>query len=149
MILFLDFDGVLHPETTVASSELFCRLPLLQSVLDKHPEVEIVISSTWRLSRTVEQLRQLFSAHLAARIVGATPRLDSTNLVDSLASYPRHREVVGWLREQKRSYEEWVVLDDKPWLFRPFLPNLLVVPGETGLTPQLCAQLHNRLKHSN
>lgn len=62
MFLFLDFDGVLHPEPLYGDGELFCRLPLLEALLREFPEVSIVVSSTWRDTRTVEELRKLFSA---------------------------------------------------------------------------------------
>ncbi|HQV73578.1 MAG TPA: hypothetical protein PLY64_11455, partial [Dokdonella sp.] len=43
-IIFLDFDRVLHPDGV----GLFSKLPLLESFLSRMPEVEVVISSTWR-----------------------------------------------------------------------------------------------------
>ncbi|WP_205895069.1 HAD domain-containing protein [Metapseudomonas otitidis] len=51
MILFLDFDGVLHPEydgQATPADVVFCHLPRFEAVMRDHPEVEIVISSTWR-----------------------------------------------------------------------------------------------------
>ena len=56
MIVFLDFDGVLHPEfdpddpeRPKQNSDLFCRLPLIEAVLREFSQVEIVISSAWRM----------------------------------------------------------------------------------------------------
>jgi hypothetical protein len=49
MILFLDFDGVLHPEydgQAAPADVVFCHLPRFEAVMRDHPEVEIVISST-------------------------------------------------------------------------------------------------------
>jgi len=53
-IIFLDFDGVLHPDGV----GLFSRLPLLESFLSRMPEAEIVVSSTWREDHTLDELRQ-------------------------------------------------------------------------------------------
>lgn len=36
MILFLDFDGVLHPEPSLAK-DAFCRLPLIEEILQDFP----------------------------------------------------------------------------------------------------------------
>lgn len=47
-ILFLDFDGVLHPEHCHESKH-FCCLPVLEDALRQAPEWQVVISSTWRL----------------------------------------------------------------------------------------------------
>lgn len=51
MILFLDFDGVLHPlftlpELSPEESRPFCYLPRFAAVLHDYPHVEVVISST-------------------------------------------------------------------------------------------------------
>ena len=46
MILFLDFDGVLHPEPSLAK-DAFCRLPLIEEILQDFPQVQIVVSSAW------------------------------------------------------------------------------------------------------
>jgi len=48
MILFLDFDGVLHPEFSHESRH-FCCLPVLEQVVRQLQDCEVVISSTWRV----------------------------------------------------------------------------------------------------
>lgn len=45
--LSLDFDGVLHPEFCHESKH-FCCLPFFEEAVRHAPDVEIVISSTWR-----------------------------------------------------------------------------------------------------
>ena len=42
--IFLDFDGVLHR----GNSGTLVLLPKLEALLRKHPQIVIVISSTWR-----------------------------------------------------------------------------------------------------
>lgn len=69
--LFLDFDGVLHPAFCPAE-EHFCRRPLFEDVMRRHPAVRIVISSSWRHHYPVGQLRARFSPDIAERIVGTT-----------------------------------------------------------------------------
>ena len=78
-ILFLDFDGVLHPEHCHESKH-FCCLPVLEDALRQAPEWQVVISSTWRLQKSLDQLRSRFSADIAERVVGETPRFNT--LVD-------------------------------------------------------------------
>ena len=53
MIVFLDFDGVLHPEPSLAK-DAFCRLPLIEEILQDFPQVQIVVSSAWRLDWATE-----------------------------------------------------------------------------------------------
>ena len=56
-ILFLDFDGVLHPEHCHESKHFSC-LPVFESVLSQVPDCKLVIASTWRLQIPVERLRE-------------------------------------------------------------------------------------------
>ncbi|MEI8159118.1 MAG: HAD domain-containing protein [Burkholderiales bacterium] len=49
MVLFLDFDGVLHPQydgQAVPENVAFCHLPRFESLMRAFHAVEIVISST-------------------------------------------------------------------------------------------------------
>lgn len=51
MILFLDFDGVLHPyplHVDDQHAELLMHTPLLWSLLRRLPELQVVVSSSWR-----------------------------------------------------------------------------------------------------
>ena len=75
MILFLDFDGVLHPQyehEPVPTELAFCHLARFEALMRKFPSVEIVISSTWREQFSMEVLRAKFSTDIAARIIGRT-----------------------------------------------------------------------------
>src|SRR2546427_1343239 len=56
-IVFLDFDGVLHPEFCHESKH-FCCLPLMEDLLRQASTCLVVISSTWRLQAPVEKLRK-------------------------------------------------------------------------------------------
>lgn len=46
MMLFLNFDGVMHPEQIAATD--FCRAPILWEILRESEHVNVVISSSWR-----------------------------------------------------------------------------------------------------
>lgn len=145
MILFLDFDGVLHPEICHSDANLLCRLPLLESALRDCPPVDIVVSSTWRESRTLPQLQALFSPDIGARIIGVTPQWRDLQDESSMGTYVRQAEIEGWLRQAGRAWEAWVALDDQPYLFRPFLPNLVRSDPASGLTEAVCATLRQKL----
>ena len=139
--LFLDFDGVLHPEFC-HESQHFCCLSQFESAARRLPETSIVITSTWRIQRSLEQLREFFSADIAHQIVGVTPTFNTLESVpDVLLGYEREAECIAWLRSQQRSHLPWLALDDRPWLFRPFSRSLFRVDGQTGLTAQLSTSL--------
>lgn len=78
-ILFLDFDGVLHPffpapDLPDAENAYFAYWPRLQGVLDDHPHVELVVSSSWR-SISPDKWNAEVPASLKRRIVGKTPEI--------------------------------------------------------------------------
>lgn len=136
LTLFLDFDGVLHPEFC-HERQHFCCLPQFEDAVRRIPDTSIVISSTWRLQRSVDQMRPFFSADIAGLIVGVTPTFNTLDSVpDALLGYEREAECDAWLRAQQRLHLPWLALDDRTWLFRPFNRALFLVDGQTGLTPQ-------------
>lgn len=61
-VLFLDFDGVLHPNLA-AEGQMFSRAPLLAQALEGL-HVDIVVSSSWRFQWELAQLRALLPAAL-------------------------------------------------------------------------------------
>lgn len=146
LILFLDFDGVLHPEPCYSTANLFCNVPRLENVLRNFSVVEIVITSTWRESRSMSELRAVFSPDIATRVIGVTPDFRAVkDPPTSLLGYPRQLEIEAWLRLNRNAWEPWVALDDRPYLFRPFLPNLVVCSSSTGFDEAVELELRQKL----
>jgi len=137
MILFLDFDGVLHPFSRPNGTLVL--VPAVERVLRDFPCVQVVISSAWRGVHTLQELRSFFSADIAARIIGVTPVLDSPDDTGI-----REAEIRTWLFTAGREDEEWVALDDIPWFFSPDCTNLLHVDGETGFNSHIEKELRKR-----
>lgn len=145
MILFLDFDGVLHPEPCYDDAQLFCRLPLLENLLRGLPDIDLVISSTWRDRRTLEELQALFSADIGRRVIGMTPSWKDLPELFETIGYQRHTEIEGWLRQSGKAWEQWVAIDDKPWLFKPFLSNLVLCDTAVGIDEAVLKRLAAKL----
>ncbi|WP_426303981.1 HAD domain-containing protein [Acidovorax facilis] len=145
-ILFLDFDGVLHPEHCHESKH-FCCLPILEDAVRHVPECRVVITSTWRQEKSYEALVQKFSPDIAAVIKGVTPRYqDLTSVPNTLAGYEREAECHAWLWANNLPACNWVAVDDRSWLYRPFCKSLFLVDGRTGLTQASGSQLVSRLQ---
>jgi len=145
-ILFLDFDGVLHPEHCHESKH-FCCLPSLERAVRQVPEYELVITSTWRLQYPLEHLRQRFSTDVAARITGATLGFtELTDVPDTLVGYEREAECRAWLWAHQAAHQPWLAVDDRSWLYRPFCRFLFLVDGREGLTAIAGEQLAARLR---
>jgi hypothetical protein len=125
MILFLDFDGVLHPFHRPAGP--FALLPDFERVMRDFPHVDIVISSTWREMHALDELRAHFSPDIRRRIIGVTPVFHGLT-----HPYIREVEILDWLREAGRENEPWVALDDIAWFFSPQCRNLILVDPDSG-----------------
>lgn len=132
--LFLDFDGVLHPD----GEPDFCRRELFEQYLLAMPEVRIVISSTWREDYPLPALRNIFCPSLQDRILGVTPVLEV-----GFDRGGRQREIEAWLSSwdmQGRPYV-WVALDDWRPFFDEICPELILVDACTGFREQDGQQL--------
>lgn len=150
MIVFLDFDGVLHPEPC-ADDEIFCHLPSIEDVLREYPQVLVVISSAWRLAyqhRAIARLRKYFSPDIAKRIVGMTPdyrRADETMAPKGLGLFRRQWECIGWLRAHRPPGTPWIAIDDRDYLFQPCCGNLILCDSAIGFTAAHAGELRARL----
>lgn len=108
VVLFLDFDGVLHPRGGAAAGERFSKRPFLEALLRESSlqHVVIVISSTWREAYPLKSLVGVFSEDIQPKVIGATPILG-----DSTTEYLRYREIREWLNNHP-VISRWVALDD-------------------------------------
>lgn len=153
-VLFLDFDGVLHPEGCSPSDEFcfcgnFCEI--LRRV-DPQGLMPIVISSMWRHDTSVPALRAFFPTDISRRIVGVTPNIPSQPLCGwELSAMTqkgrRQREVEAWLAEFAPA-ARWLAVDDRAMGFDDGCPHLFLVPtgpDSGGLTPLEGAKLQVRL----
>lgn len=138
MILFLDFDGVLHPQPS-PDEELFCRAPQLWSLLRSCPTVEIVFSTSWRHMYGFNELVSFVTAgggkELAQRFIGTTPSILQEEGANIAGQYHRrHMECRYWLLGNRLESKAWLALDDDARTFPANSANLFLVDSATGLT---------------
>lgn len=83
IILYLDFDGVLHDDDVVWSRKrgihmrtpsrfLFEWMPILEFLLQSYPEVKIVLSTSWVRVKSFDLAKKQLSPSLQSRVIGAT-----------------------------------------------------------------------------
>jgi hypothetical protein len=158
-ILFLDFDGVTHPEPC-EKGELFLRLPLIEDVLREFGTCKIVISSSWRAVHGLDEMREYFAADMQSRVIGVTPEYSVLRLhgiVEPAATYHRQWECESWLQhkqvwlpQNRRLHAPWIAIDDRPDWFCPDCGNLLPTRTDTGFgaddATRLQAMLEERLR---
>ena len=142
MILFLDFDGVLHPN--FIGTQLFSCTNQLWKILRARPYVLVVFSTSWRESYRPEELLDFATfgggEDLAHRFVGQTPRIRAHSDYE-----PRGLECQRWLDENGHSETAWLALDDIRHNFHGGHPNLYVVDGRIGLTDTDVSAIIERL----
>jgi hypothetical protein len=93
LVIFLDFDGVLHPTTR----DNFELLPNFLSVLDLFPSIKVVISSNWKNSC---DYAAIFGKY-ANRIIGNTTTIKSGT---------RESEILLYVKDYKVT--KFIALDD-------------------------------------
>jgi hypothetical protein len=130
-VLFLGFDGVLHPlsatsrfapamplKRAVQDAWLFRWAWILDELLDGHPDVGIVVHSNWRLLAPDDELQSFLGA-LAPRFAGSTP-------------HGKRWESIARVVEDNR-LRDYKILDALPAAFPPGLPELIACNPEAGL----------------
>lgn len=130
-LLFLDFDGVLHPDypSGIPKKYLFQSLPLLEEWLRKHPDVSVVLTTAWRQSNTLKKLREVFSDDIQCRIIGLTPVTKQ-----GFDQYGRYYEIkmflneCGWLNKK-----HYAILDDRKELFPEHCNELVLTDANAGM----------------
>lgn len=142
-IVFLDFDGVTHPELC-RTDQLFTCLPLIEAVLRSHAPAEVVISSSWREHHPFTELREFFSGDIAPWVVGCTPVVSRHPAMPGSAGL-REIECLTWLALHRPDHP-WIAIDDVSWIFSPGCPNLLLTHHRVGFTPANAAHLHSILE---
>ncbi|MET3137071.1 hypothetical protein AAKU61_001423 [Undibacterium sp. GrIS 1.2] len=142
MILFLDFDGTLHPLSREFGA--LSQLPQFEKVMRDFPDVQIVISSAWRTDYTLPAIRSFFSDAIGRRIIDVTPCLDSV-LTEDGNFHLRQVEIERWLAANGREKETWVALDDTSILFPDGSRNLVWVDGDRGFNESTEIELRRRL----
>jgi hypothetical protein len=140
-VLFTDFDGCLNSVgsfiynnrqnllglTDIPTHESFCPIASsnLQYILEELPDVQVVVSSTWRKYKTLAALQEMFKTNhiLPERMIGTTPISEDRYRGEEIEMYLKeHPEVT-----------EFVIIDDDSDM-KPYMDRLVKVDGRNGLT---------------
>jgi len=120
LVLYLDFDGVLHHENVLWSPRkgpymkaplgyvLFQHVNLLEEILAPYPAVQIVLSTSWVRSYGCVNTAKRLPPSLKSRVIGAT--FHSKMNEDNFTAAPRGMQV--WSDVLRRQPRDWLALDD-------------------------------------
>lgn len=104
----------------------------------------VVISSTWRHSKSPEELQRLFDIQGATfKIIDITPD----------TGYERGTEIALWLKENTQKYfgkmyfdfYNYAIIDDDNDMLLTQAPHFFKTDSYAGLTPMLCDDIRNFL----
>lgn len=122
-LLFLDFDGVLHP-SNLDKVPLFSKASLLSMALCDI-DVPIIISSSWRFTHSIKELKAKLPSEIAKKIIDVTgPAV--------IGKYSRYNEIINYLSIHK-NVTDWRALDDSYWEFPLPCPQLIRCNPNTGI----------------
>ena len=157
-VIFLDIDGVLNhelfyekrQEKVLNDNENFIKLPKelrdidvekvkLLNKLCADTKSKVVISSTWRIGRTVDELREMFkNVGFTFEIIDKTPASDHR---------VRGVEIKSWLKSNL-SVTNYVILDDDSDFLIAQQKHFFWVDRYCGLTPTICYKIEIFLNNS-
>jgi len=147
MIIFLDIDGVLVNREVVRERDKFYA-PAVAALngFCAIPECQVVISSAWRIGRSIEELQKLFSDNnVGLEIIGKT---DSTKF-----NGKRGEEILDWI-EANHYTGPYIVIDDEDFDIAPYIPAHKIIYvkdglAEEGLTRKHISDYMERLRELN
>ncbi len=160
-VLYLDFDGVLHHEAVYVSPKrgiyidpkvapgamLFEWAPLLIEALDPHPEVRIVLSTSWCRQPGYSRAKQRLPFPLRERVIGGTfhRRVHGADQWgrQTFAETTRALQILADV--SRRKPKDWLAIDDDVdgWPIE-YLDRLVPCDGSLGLSSPATLQTLKR-----
>lgn len=122
MILFLDYDGVLHADDVFRTKKgialksggaLFEHAPILAVALEPHPEVKIVLSTSWVRELGFSGAKKRLLPSLQNRVIGATYHTDFES--EDFAGTPwamltRYEQIIRHV--SRKNITNWLAVDN-------------------------------------
>jgi hypothetical protein len=155
-VIYLDFDGVLHPgevwyeygmrqpRLRAPGHKLFENLAVFEAAIAPYPALKLVLSTSWVQALGFEKTREFLPEALQSRVIGATYDLDSPDAW-RFARMRRYDTIAADVARRKP--HRWLAVDDDAvgWPANE-LTALALTPADLGLAcPAAQAQLHSRL----
>ncbi len=139
MVIFVDFDGVLHPMIAGGTDRLFEQSKRLREILVKYPCTYLVVHSSWRMISHYgyEDMQDFLGIEdaLAHRFLGVTP----------VSEPSRWESIQKWMKD--RPYTgAYVILDDMRSSFDYEGQDHLICPNyEVGMQEEDWQELERRI----
>ena len=157
LVLYLDFDGVLHNENCLwhprrgpyldapDGHTLFEHAPLLADILAPFPEIKIVLSTSWVRQYGCTGTAKKLPPDLRNRVIGATWHSAYKHLEQEWISAPRGMQI--WGDVQRRHPLAWLAVDDDHFGWPKWaLDNYVKTDAADGISnPRVLAVLQEKV----
>ncbi len=159
--LYIDFDGVLHPDAVYvaksgglelrAPGKILMHADILIETLGYHPEVNVILSTSWVNHFGFYKTKQKLPQALRERITGTTWSEDKQVGMYSYSHFhklTRFQQI--WSHVFRNGITNWLALDDlhsnsEPWPAE-HLDHLILCKPDFGLgDPEVQANLNTAL----
>ncbi len=158
-LLFLDYDGVLHPDAVYltsrgvelrAAGELFMWAPLLVEALAPHQDVQIVLSTSWARNLGFHRARSVLPAELQPRVIGSTwHSAMGKGWPDFIPwdAQTRYEQIQAY-RSRLSAPASWIAIDDddRGWADADRDRLILTDPNQGLSAPETLGQLAQKLE---
>lgn len=131
--IFLDIDGVFirHSTDTFMEKPLATFKELVETFeMGGSDDLGIVITSDWRLTKSVEELKEMFPYEISKHIIGATTSFIRND--PNISANLRDREIAEYCNVHDIDPEDCVAIDDQ-WEIT-CVPMVKVLSPEIGFT---------------
>lgn len=146
--VFLDIDGVLNSENYLEKCyrkhhkpmsmnhvpfdpKCLNNLMILVQTIEKHYQVKIILSSTWRLHSIDYEIVDARLAEYGLCLSDKTPVINQE----------RGKEIQSYLKESKQKCNNFIILDDENFDILDYFPqNLIKTDFKTGFTKKCLKQ---------
>ncbi len=142
-IIFLDVDGVLNHElwyTKINRKEMSFidshfdieKVHLLNN-LCKETNAKVVISSSWRIGRTLEEMKDILKSKEAT--------FEVIDMTGTCCSGIRGVEIRNWIKNNSDKVKNYAILDDDSDMLLWQQKHFFHVDRYCGLTPTICYKI--------
>jgi hypothetical protein len=143
-IVYLDFDGVLHPNSVwseygtgqprlrALGHKLFESLPVFEAAISHYPALKVVLSTSWVQAFGLEKTLEFLPESLQRRVIGATYDPESPDAW-RYSRLMRYDVIALDVKRRKPGTRHLAVDDDALGWPQGELDALVLVPADLGL----------------
>lgn len=160
MILFLDYDGVLHPQDVYLergrpvlrrTGELFMWAPILVDIVSPYPDLSIVLSTSWVRQLRFDRTKRYLPEELRARVIGATwhsamgRHPEAAHRIESwFVKASRFEQIAHYVARSNSA--DWLAIDDDDYGWRESERHRLIRTDPNGGLSEHAAQQDLQIK---